>query len=303
MQGKKSFLTLKDFSSAEIRVLLEEAKNFKNNREKLKKQAPLSGKTLIMLFQKRSTRTRVTTEVAMSDLGGKAINLGIEDIHLGSNESIRDTAQVLGRMTSGILARVYDHANLEELNKYAGVPVINGLSDKFHPLQALADLLTIETQFGTLANKTVGWVGDGNNVCHSLMIACAKMGLRMVIASPPGYEPLQDILSYCKEYAPNKIVITHDPTEAVSNANVVVTDTFISMGQETQKDEKLQQFQGFQVNSDLVQHANPNYIFMHCLPRHQEEVTDEIFYGPHSAVFDEAENRLYTVAAVLKKIL
>lgn len=297
----KSFLTLRDFSSDEIQFLLTEAKKFKKNRELYRKMASLSGKALILIFQKRSTRTRVSAELAMSILGGTTIFLGNEDIHLGVNESIRDTAMTLGRMASGILMRVYKHGDIEEMAKYAGIPVLNALSDIEHPLQGLADLLTIETHFGTLPGKKVAWIGDGNNVCHALMSACAKRGLSMNIASPPKYEPLEEIVSYCKKSA--NILITNDPVEAIADADVVVTDTFISMGQENQKADKLKHFKGFQVNSELVKHAKPDYIFMHCLPRHQEEVTDEIFYGPHSVVFEEAENRLYTVAAVLKCIL
>jgi ornithine carbamoyltransferase len=297
----KSFLTLRDFSSEEIQFLLTEAKKFKKNREIYKKLTPLAGKVLIMIFQKRSTRTRVSAELAMSILGGSTIFLGNEDIHLGVNESIRDTALTLGRMASGILMRVYKHGDIEEMAKYAGIPVLNALSDLEHPLQGLADLLTIQTHIGTFKGKKVAWIGDGNNVCHALLIACAKMGLSMNIASPPKYEPLKDIVHYCQKSA--NILITNDPVEAITDADVVVTDTFISMGQEHEKEAKLKHFQGYEVNGNLIKHANPNYIFMHCLPRHQEEVTDEIFYGPHSVVFEEAENRLYTMAAVLKSIL
>ncbi len=303
MLGKRHLITLKEFSSEEIRFLLDEAKDFKKDREIYRRNAPLFGRTLIMLFQKKSTRTRVSAELAMTDLGGNSIFLGREDIHLGVKESIRDTALVLGRMAAGIMARVYDHQDLDELAKYAGVPIINALSDKFHPLQSLADLYTIEDHFRTLDDKRVAWVGDGNNVCQSLMIACAKMGVPMQIASPPGYEPLKEVLQYCKEIASNEMTISHDPKKAVSDADVIVTDTFISMGQENQKEEKLKRFKGFQVTSALTKYAKPDYIFMHCLPRNHEEVTDEIFYGPHSVVFDEAENRLYTVAAVLKNLL
>ena len=297
----KSLLTLRDFSLKEIQFLLTEAINFKKNRELYRKMAPLTGKALIMIFQKRSTRTRVSAELAMSILGGTTIFLGYEDIHLGVNESIRDSAMTLGRMASGILMRVYNHRDLEEMAKYAEIPVLNALSDLEHPLQGLADLLTIEAHLGTLAGRKVAWIGDGNNVCHALMIACAKMGLSMNIASPPKYEPLEEIVTYCKNSA--NILITNDPRDAIAEADVVVTDTFISMGQENEKAEKLKHFKGYQINGELVKNAKPDFIFMHCLPRHQEEVTDEIFYGPHSVVFEEAENRLYTVAAVLKSIL
>ncbi|HUY00036.1 MAG TPA: ornithine carbamoyltransferase [Candidatus Deferrimicrobium sp.] len=303
MLKNRSFLTLRDFTPEELRFLLDEAKDFKCNRDIYKKKAPLTGKTLIMVFQKRSTRTRVTSELAMTDLGGRSIVLSKDDIHLGTNESIRDTALVLGRMASCILARVYTHKDLVELTKYAGIPVVNALSDLYHPLQGLADLLTIETHFGTLAEQKVAWVGDGNNVCHSLMIACAKMGVDMKVTSPIGYEPVEEIVKYCQKLGTAKISLSNDPKLAVSNATVVVTDTFISMGQENLRAEKLNAFKGFQVNTELIKHASHDYIFMHCLPRHPEEVTDEIFYGTHSKVFDEAENRLYTAAAVFKNII
>jgi ornithine carbamoyltransferase len=299
----RSLLTLKDLSTEEIRFFLDETKNIRKNREKLRNSAPLFGKSLIMLFEKRSTRTRVSTELAMSDLGGKSIILSLDDIHLGTNESIRDTATVLGRMASGILARVYRHEDLDELNNYANVPVINALSDKCHPLQGLADLFTIESHFKNTKEIKIAWVGDGNNVCHSLMIAAAKMDISITIASPSPHQPLQEVVDYCREIASANIAVVTDPREAISQANVIVTDTFISMGQEAQRESKLQLFHGYQVNTELAKHAKSDYIFMHCLPRHHEEVTDEIFYGPHSVVFEEAENRLYTVAAVLKNLL
>ena len=302
MKGR-SFLTLRDFTTEEIRFILEMGKDLKQHRETYKRQRPQFGKTLIMIFQKRSTRTRVTAELAMLDLGGRAIFLGSDDIHLGVNETLKDTAQVLGRMASALLVRVYEHEALEELAKYAGIPVINALSDKYHPLQGLADVFTINTHFGTLLEKKVAWIGDGNNVCQSLMIVCAKLGLEMQVASPPGYAPSQDTLSFCQKIATAEINVTQDPIQAVSDADVIVTDTFISLGQEAQRAEKLPHFKNFQVNSDLVKHAKSDFIFMHCLPRHQEEVTDEIFYGSHSVVFDEAENRLYTVASVLNNLL
>jgi len=299
----QSFLTLKDFSAEEIRLLLNQAKKFKENREEIKKSAPLSGKSLIMLFQKRSTRTRVSTELAMVELGGNPLFLGNEDIHLGVNESIRDTANVLGRMASGIIARVYNHEMLEQLKTFSNIPVINALSNKYHPLQALADIFTIESHFKNITAAKIAWVGDGNNVCHSLMIAASKLSIPLTVACPPPYQPLPEVSEYCKSLAHAELMITSDPKEAVSQANVIVTDTFISMGEENETESKLKSFQGYQVSSELTKLATSDYIFMHCLPRHQEEVTDEIFYGPHSVVFEEAENRFYTVAAVLMALL
>ncbi len=304
MKGK-SLITLKDLSADEIRFLLDEARSFKENRAKIIQKRLMEGKTLGMIFEKRSTRTRVSTEAAMAELGGHALFLGKDDIQLGVNESLSDTAKVLGRMVTGILARVYNHETVEILAKHSGIPVINALSDRFHPLQGLADILTIEEHLGKLKGIRVAWVGDGNNVCHTLMIASIKMGMTMSIATPDDYQPDQEVIEYCKKYesTENQITYTNNPLEAVKEANVVVTDTFISMGEEAETLEKLKKFKSFQVNLDMVREADENFIFMHCLPRHKEEVTDDVIYGEHSVVFDEAENRLHTVAAVLKNLL
>ncbi|MFX1514675.1 MAG: ornithine carbamoyltransferase [Promethearchaeota archaeon] len=304
MKGR-SLLTLKDLSTEEIRFFLDEALKFKANRPQYVRDQPLKGKTLGMIFQKRSTRTRVSTETAMVELGGHALFLGKDDIQLGVNESLYDTAKVLGRMVSGILARVFDHNDVETLAEHSGIPVINALSDLFHPLQGLADIMTIEEHLGKLKGVNIAWIGDGNNVCHSLMISSVKMGMNMYIATPEGYEPNPSVLKYCKNssLSSEQIKLTSDPIAAATDANVVVTDTFISMGQEAEKQEKLRKFSGFQVNNQLVQHSDKDFIFLHCLPRHEEEVTDDIIYGEHSVVFDEAENRLHTVAAVLKSVL
>lgn len=304
MKGR-SLLTLKDLSTDEIRFLLDEALEFKKNRSHFIQNQPLRGKTLGMIFQKRSTRTRVSTETAMVELGGHALFLGKDDIQLGVNESLYDTSKVLGRMVSGILARVFDHTDVEILAEHSGVPVINALSDLFHPLQGLADIMTIEEHLGRLEGVNIAWIGDGNNVCHSLMISSAKMGINIHVATPEEHKPDPKVVEYCKKNASSheQIKLTHDPIMAATGANVVVTDTFVSMGQESEKQEKLNKFEGFQVNTQLVQHSDKNFIFLHCLPRHKEEVTDEVIYGEHSVVFDEAENRLHTVAAVLKNVL
>ncbi|MHA1267059.1 MAG: ornithine carbamoyltransferase [Candidatus Helarchaeota archaeon] len=303
MHASRHFLTLMDYSSEELRKLLELAKDIKAHQAAYRQKAPLTGKSLMMIFQKHSTRTRITTELAMTNLGGTALFLGKDDIHLGVNETIRDTASFLGRISSGIIARVYHHDDLIELANYAGIPVINALSDRFHPLQTLADLLTIMEYFDSISQIKIAWIGDGNNVCQSLMIGSAKLNLPIAVASPPGYEPQADVVAYCKEANSAAVVVTNDPKVAIRDADVVVTDTFISMGEESQAAKKLPHFKNFQVNSTLTAIANSDFIFMHCLPRHKEEVTDEIFYGPHSVVFIEAENRLYTVAAVLLTLL
>ena len=301
----RSLLTLKDLSSEEMRFLLDEALEFKKNRADYIHKELLKGKTLGMIFQKRSTRTRVSTETAMVELGGHALFLGKDDIQLGANESLHDTAKVLGRMVSGILARVFDHEDVETLAKFSGIPIINALSNKYHPLQGLADVMTIEEHLGKLNGVKMAWIGDGNNVCHSLMIASIKMGMEMHIATPEGYEPDSEVVNYCKANSsfPDQIKLSNDPILAATEANVVVTDTFVSMGQESEKKEKLLKFSDFQVTEELVKHAAKDYIFMHCLPRHKEEVTDEVIYSNNSVVFDEAENRLHTVAAVLKNVM
>ncbi|MHA1970035.1 MAG: ornithine carbamoyltransferase [Candidatus Hodarchaeales archaeon] len=301
----RSLLTLKDLSTEEIRFLLDEALEYKQNKAEYTQKELLKGKTLGMIFQKRSTRTRVSTETAMAELGGHALFLGKDDIQLGENESLHDTAKVLGRMITGILARVFAHDDVVTLSKFSGIPVINALSDKYHPLQGLADVMTIEENLGKLSGVKIAWIGDGNNVCHSLMIASIKLGMEMHIATPEGYEPDSEVVQYCQTNSsfPNQIKLSNDPVAATTEAKVVVTDTFISMGQEAEKKEKLLKFRGFQVNEELVEHAASDYIFMHCLPRHKEEVTDEVIYSNHSVVFDEAENRLHTVAAVLKNVM
>ncbi|MHA2075847.1 MAG: ornithine carbamoyltransferase [Candidatus Hodarchaeales archaeon] len=277
----RSLLTLKDLSTEEIRFLLDEALEYKQNKAEYTQKELLKGKTLGMIFQKRSTRTRVSTETAMAELGGHALFLGKDDIQLGENESLHDTAKVLGRMVTGILARVFAHDDVVTLAKFSGIPVINALSDKYHPLQGLADVMTIEENLGKLSGVKIAWIGDGNNVCHSLMIASIKLGMEMHIATPEGYEPDSEVLQYCQTNSsfPNQIKLSNDPVAATTEAKVVVTDTFISMGQEAEKKEKLLKFRGFQVNEELVEHAASDYIFMHCLPRHKEEVTDEVIYS------------------------
>ena len=256
-----------------------------------------------MIFQKRSTRTRVSTETGMAMLGGHALFLGPTDIQLGVNESMRDTAIVLSRFNSLILARVFAHSDITELAKYAEVPIINALSDLHHPLQTLADLMALQQHFGKdLTGKTVAWVGDGNNVLHDLMLGSVKMGMNVNIATPSGYEANPTILAKTQELAAENnvsVMTTTVADEAVAGADVVVTDTWVSMGQEDEYKKRMQEFDGYQVNSDLMGKANPGAVFLHCLPRHPEEVSDEVFYSDASLVFPEAENRMWTVMAVM----
>ncbi|TFG10613.1 ornithine carbamoyltransferase [Candidatus Heimdallarchaeota archaeon] len=303
----RSLLSLKDYTTEEIRFLLDESKKLKAKFKAFERdELPLEGMTLGMIFQKRSTRTRVSTEVAMYYLGGHALFLSSADIQLGGGETIKDTSRVLSRMVDGVLARVYSHNDVEELVKYSTVPIINALSDKYHPLQILADLLTIEEHKGKLEGLKLAWVGDGNNVCNSLLIGCAKMGMDMSVATPKGYEVPADVVALAKEFAEetgSKIITTNDAVAAVTDADIVVTDTFISMGEEDQEKAKLAAFKDYVVTEELCDNAKTDYIFLHCLPYKHKEATEEVFESEHSVVFDEAENRLHTVMAVLKNLM
>lgn len=302
----RDLLSLKDYTPEEIRYLLDESKKLKADFKAYKRNRVLDGFTLGMIFQKKSTRTRVSTETAMFFLGGHALFLGQDDIQLGAGESIKDTARVLSRMVDGILARVFAHEDVDILSKNSSIPVINALSDKYHPLQILADLLTIEEHKGKLAGLKLAWVGDGNNVCNSLLIGCAKMGINMSVATPKGYEPSEEIVELAKDIAEDngvKIVISNDPIAVVTNADVVVTDTFVSMGEEAEAEKKLTLFKKYVITEELVANAKSDYIFMHCLPFKHKEATEEVFESENSVVFDEAENRLHTVMAVLVSLM
>nr|WP_286058726.1 ornithine carbamoyltransferase [Bacillus mojavensis] len=299
----KDLLTLKDLSEQDISALLAEASELKQN----KIQPIFRGKTLAMIFEKSSTRTRVSFEAGMAQLGGNALFLSQKDLQLGRGETVADTAKVLSGYVDAIMIRTFEHEKVEELAEHADIPVINGLTDKYHPCQALADLLTIKEIKGDLKGVKVAYIGDGNNVAHSLMIGCAKMGCDISIASPEGYEVLDEAVEAAKAAALQSgasITLTADPIEAVKNADVIYSDVFTSMGQEAEEQERLAVFSPYQVNASLVSHANPNYTFLHCLPAHrEEEVTAEIIDGPNSAVFQQAENRLHVQKALLKAIL
>ncbi|MGG4365299.1 ornithine carbamoyltransferase [Bacillus subtilis] len=299
----KDLLTLKDLSEEDINALLAEAGELKQN----KIQPIFHGKTLAMIFEKSSTRTRVSFEAGMAQLGGNALFLSQKDLQLGRGETVADTAKVLSGYVDAIMIRTFEHEKVEELAKEADIPVINGLTDKYHPCQALADLLTIKEIKGKLKGVKVAYIGDGNNVAHSLMIGCAKMGCDISIASPKGYEVLDEAAEAAKTYAlqsGSSITLTDDPIEAVKDADVIYSDVFTSMGQEAEEQERLAVFAPYQVNGALVSHAKPDYTFLHCLPAHrEEEVTTEIIDGPNSAVFQQAENRLHVQKALLKAIL
>ena len=292
------------YSNEELKGLLDVSHHYKATfSDKSNLPKPLDGYSVSMIFQKRSTRTRVSTETGMSLLGGHALFLGPSDIQLGVNESMRDTASVLSRFNDIVLARVYKHDDITELAKFSSVPIINALSDLHHPLQTLADLMALQQHFGTdLSGKTVAWVGDGNNVLHDLMLGSLKMGMNVQIATPTGCEPDGDIMAKSAVLAAENgatLTTTTVADEAVTGADVIVTDTWVSMGQEDEYEKRVKEFDGYQVNTDLMNKANDGAVFLHCLPRHVEEVTDEVIYSDASLVFPEAENRMWTVMAVM----
>ena len=264
---------------------------------------PLEGKTLAMIFQKSSTRTRLSFDVGMYQLGGRAIFLSSNDLQMGRGEPILDTAKVLSRFVDGIMIRAIKHSDVEELAKYSDVPVISGLTDLEHPCQALADALTIKEHFGTFENKKICFVGDGNNVCNSLLLIAPLLGMDMSVACPKGYEPDEEILNTAKEFAKEnntEITVSDDIGIALENVDVVYTDVWVSMGDEAEADQRKKDFSPFQVNSDLMSLANDGAIFMHCLPAIRgQEVTSEVIDGPQSVIYDEAENRMHAQKAVL----
>ncbi len=305
---KQDFLTLQEYSKKNILEILSLTKKIKSNTCKRKMSNRLKGKSIALLFQKPSTRTRVSFEVAVSELGGHPIFLGWSESQLGRGESIADSARVLSRYIDCIIARVNKHSDLEEMAKYSTVPVINALSNLYHPCQAIADLYTIWEKCGTLEGLKIAFIGDGNNVCNSLLIGSTKLGLNVSVACPEGYEPYSEALKNAKNNAQesgSKIEILRNPVEAVKNANVIYTDTFVSMGVEDEREIRLKKFlPKYQVTSNLLKHASRNVLFMHCLPAHRnEEVTDEVMDGSQSIVWDQAENRLHTSKALLIKII
>ena len=267
----------------------------------------LKGKTLAMIFEKPSTRTRVSFEVGMWQLGGYALYLSTSDLQLGRGETIADTAQVLSRYVDGIMARVFAHQTILDLVKYSRVPVINGLSDFTHPCQCLADLFTIYEKKGRLSGLRLAYVGDGNNVAHSLLYGCSKVGINITLACPKGFEPDPEVVSKAEEDGKKsgcEVRITKDPKEAVKRADIVYTDVWASMGKEKEHEKRMKVFKPYQVNGKLVKEAEEDYIFMHCLPAHRgQEVTDEVADSENSVIFNQAENRLHTQKALLALIM
>jgi ornithine carbamoyltransferase len=296
-------LTLAEFAPGEVRLILDEALKLKMLRRSRIPFRPLFGKTLAMVFQKPSNRTRVSFEVGMYHLGGHALPLSPQEIQIGKRETPSDTGRVLARYIDAIMVRTFDHEELEELAAAADVPVINGLSDSHHPCQALADLLTIREELGELEGVKITYVGDGNNVAHSLALGCALTGTELTISHPPGHGPDPRVIGLSAKLG-EAPTITEDPQEGVAGARVVYTDVWASMGQEAEAEERKKQFMPYQVNEELMSLAAPGAIFLHCLPAHRgEEVTAEVIDGPQSRVFDQAENRLHAQKALLYLLL
>jgi ornithine carbamoyltransferase len=304
--AQSHFLSLKDWSREEIELLFEMAAAMKANPEKY--SAALAGKSLAMIFQKPSTRTRVSFEVGMFQLGGQALFLGANDIQLHRGETIADTARVLSRYVHGIMARVFAHQDVLDLARHGSVPVINGLSDLLHPCQALADYFTLRERRGDLTGLKMAYVGDGNNVAHELMFGAVKLGMQFSIGCPTGYEPnpliYKSAVREAQKLGSPLPEVNADPLEAVAGADVVYTDVWASMGQEKEAKKRLAAFQGFQVTPEMMAVAGPDAVFMHCLPAHRgEEVAADVIDGPQSVVFDEAENRLHVQKAVLVTLM
>lgn len=299
----RHFLSITDYSSQELTDLLNLAIRLKKERQDGGNSPILEGKVLAMVFQKPSLRTRVSFDMAMRHLGGDALYLSPSEIGLGKRESIADVSRVLSGYIDAIMARVFDHAHILELAHYASVPVINGLSDFNHPCQALADTLTIYERFGDLRGLDVAYIGDGNNVAVSLLFACAKLGMNFRFAGPEGYGLSKDVMATAEALAQESgttIQYTHDPQEAAQGAHAIYTDTWVSMGQEEETKKRSKVFPPYQVNEALVSLGDPEVILLHCLPAHRgQEITDAVADGPHSVIFQQAENRMHAQKAIL----
>jgi ornithine carbamoyltransferase len=302
---KKDLVTIYDLTTAEIEAILQKAAGLKEMLRKGKPYQPLAGKTLAMIFEKPSTRTRVSFETGMFQLGGHALSLNPQETQLGRGEAIADTARVLSRYVDGIMIRTFAQERVEEMARCATVPVINGLSDLLHPCQILSDIFTMTEKLGhQYGGLKVAYVGDGNNVANSWINGALRLGFDLWLACPPGYEPDAQILSRAQAEGSSRIVLTQDPKEAVEEAHVINTDVWASMGQEGERAKRQKAFQGYQVNADILRRARKEVIVMHCLPAHRgEEITDEVMDGPHSAVFEQAENRLHVQKAILTLLM
>ncbi len=304
---KKDLLAISDLTLKDVETIFRRTKAIKKLLMLGKKHQPLKGKSLGMIFEKSSTRTRVSFEVGMYQLGGQALFLSPDDLQMGRGETIADTARTISRYLDGIMIRTFAQETVEELASFAAIPVINGLTDLHHPCQALADLFTLQEKKGKLNGLKLAFIGDGNNVANSLLQACVKTGMHFSIASPAGYALNPDIIDGVRAEAlqtGSTIETTAVPLQAVKDADVVYTDVWASMGQEGERAKRINDFQGFQVNADLMKSAGKNAVFMHCLPAHRdEEVTAEVIDGPCSVIFDEAENRMHVQKAIMEILM
>ncbi len=294
----RDFLTVHDFAKEEILQCIETALRFKKQGRKVERT--LEGYTLGLIFEKASTRTRISFETAMFRLGGQTLFLGKGETQMSRDESVSDTARVISRYLDGIVMRTYSQKVLEEMARWAEIPVINALTDHHHPCQVLSDLVTVQEKKGCIEGLKIAWVGDGNNVAHSWIDAAQVVGFDLTLACPPGYHPRPDILAQGGKH----IRVVEDPREAVKGADVINTDVWASMGQESQRETRINDFKGYQVNEALVRLGKPDAIVMHCLPAHRgEEITAEVLDGPRSVVFDQAENKLHLHMALLEKVM
>lgn len=299
----KHLISIADLTAEELSELLKLMEKLKEERYTGRATDYLKNKSLAMIFELPSTRTRISFEVAMTDLGGHALYLGWNELQLGRGEPIKDTARVLSRYVHAVMMRVKNHSTIEEFARYSTIPVINGLSNLEHPCQILADLLTIKEYKGDLSNVTLAWIGDGNNVCNSMILASALTGMKVIVSTPKGYEPNEEIVKKALDMGAN-LIFESKPTKAVVEADVIYTDVWTSMGQEEERDKRLKDFKLYQVKQKLVDKAKDDVVVMHCLPAHRgEEITDEVIEGKHSIVFDQAENRLHAQKAVLLKLI
>jgi ornithine carbamoyltransferase len=297
----RSFTRVADFSTEELELVLDLAERLKTTPRE--QQYVLPGRSLGMIFQKPSTRTRVSFEVGIAQLGGYGLYLRADDLQLGRGETIRDTATVLSRYLDGIVIRTFAQSDVEELAEHADIPVINGLTDETHPCQALADMLTIRERLGRLKNVRVTYLGDGNNVCASLMVAAARLGSSFVAATPHGYEPDERAIAFARA-AGGDVAVVDDSAEAVRGADVLYTDVWTSMGQEEERERRLRDLAGFGIDDELLRQAGNGAIVLHCLPAHYgEEITEEVLYGAQSAVWDQAENRLHAQKALMALVI
>ncbi|HEX2111632.1 MAG TPA: ornithine carbamoyltransferase [Gaiellaceae bacterium] len=303
----RDFLRVNDWEPEDLVTVLDLADRLKARRRQRVDDRHLERRTLGMIFHKPSTRTRVSFEVGIAQLGGTGLYLSANDLQLGRGETIRDTAIVLSRYLDALMIRTFRQADVDELAEHAEIPVINGLTDDFHPCQALADVMTIRERFGAVAGVRVAYLGDGNNVCHSLMVACAKLGADFLAATPAGYEPSETVVGWARQAADRaegSVELTHDPEMAANGADVLYTDVWTSMGQDEERDRRVRDLAAYRIDDDRLRLGSDRAVVMHCLPAHYgEEVTDDVLHGPRSAAWDQAENRLHAQKALMALII